>query len=497
MTQVASIADIISTQNLLPGVYNKFDPGRAVRGNREMPRSLLLFGPINNVMFNPANFDRPLTLNSDAEARGQLGEDSIGYQMWRAAKANAIKGLPIRFVAQRNDSTAVTREVTITVAINGQRRRDGEQAIYIGGERYSVGVLSTDSVAAIAQKFASKFAVKGNLFRVRSVTGGEIVLTAKTPGQLMNLVDFRARYYRTDQLVGGISIYMKTTRLGVVNPSISAAVANMTRSRDTEWILPYTDGQNMAVLEAELLRRWSHEVQTDVQAIVAMRGSEGVHTTWLQSRNSPLVHSMHTRADMSSPWELAAMAGAAIESAASLDPTTPHTGIPLIGYKPALVDDHLNSDQVNNIMLEGGCSVAVAEDGTATLLRSVTNYTTHNSGAYDTSMRDVCWIKTLSSFRWERNTEFLISFQGFKLGEYAKPIPGQKILTHEVVEDKCLSFYDRKIAQGRMQNADHYKDTLVIELDGTRGIVKIKDEPVLMTQYYQTAITSEWAAGHV
>ncbi|AXF86399.1 hypothetical protein DTO96_102153 [Ephemeroptericola cinctiostellae] len=492
-----AIAEIISTQYLIPGVFNKFDPSSAMRGPREMPRSIALFGPINNPLFNPANFDHAITLTTDAAARGMLGAASIGYQMWKAAKANAIKGLPIRFVAQRDDATAVARVVTITISVGAPAsRQNGEQAIYIGGERYSVGILSTDSAAAIAEKFAAKLNTANNLFSVLLV-GNVMTLKAKTKGQLANLIDFRTRYYRTDELVSGVTVSMKTTVNGAVNPSISAAIANLAKTRDTEWVIPYTDGANMGILEAELMRRWGQEVQSDVQAIVAMRGTEGAHTTWLKSRNCPLVHSIHTNKDMSSPWELASMAGATIESMAMLDPATPHTGAALVGYKPAATGESLNEDQINNIMLEGGSSVSVHADNTATLMRMVTNYTTHNTGAYDTSMRELNWIKTLSWFRWYRNAEFSIKTQGFKMGEYAEAIPGQKIMTYDVAQDMLLGIYDNAIGIGRMQNPEYYKDTLLIQIDGPQGRLKIRDEPVIMNQLYQTAITSQWVAGHV
>lgn len=492
-----SIAEIISTQYLVPGVFNKFDPSRAIRGAREMPRSLLCFGQVTNPLFNSANFNKPITLTTETEAAGVLGIDSIGFQTWRAAKRNAAKGLPIRFVALRNDGTAIRREVTITITTGSKSaRKNGEQAIYIGSTRYSVGILSTDTATAIAAKFADKLSTKDNLFSV-AVADNVITLTAKTPGQLMNLVWFRTRYYRTDELVGGVGIYMKTTVNGAVNPSLSEAVSNLSKTRDTEWVIPYTDSANMAIVETDLMRRWGQESQDDVQVVVAMRGTEGQHTTWLKGRNCPLVHSLHTYRDASNPWELAAMAGAAIESLAMLDPATPHTGVALVGYMSAMEGERLSDDQKNNIMLEGGSCVSEQADGTAVLMRMVTNYVTHNTGAYDTSMRELNWIKTLSWFRWYRNAEFAIKTQGFKLGEYAEAIPGQKIMTYDVAQDMLLSIYDNAVAIGRMQNPEYYKESLLIQIDGQQGRLKVKDEPIIMNQLYQTAITSEWVAGHV
>ena len=335
-----------------------------------------------------------------------------------------------------------------------------------------------------------------NPFQV-TVSDATLTFTAKNKGSLANLIDIRTCLYPTDRDVNGVTFDIVQTTAGAVDPSLSAGIVNCQNSRDTEWVVPYTDGATMAMLDTELLRRWSHEVQTDVCVITSMRGSEGQHTTWLATRNNPLTHSIHTRLDPTSPWETAAMAGAAIESAASLDPAVPHTGIVLVGYMAAKEDDHLQPTQINNIMLAGGSSLSIQPDGGATLMRMVTSYKTHNTGAYDASMRELCWIKTLSWFRWYRNTEFAIKTQGFKLGEYAEPIPGQKIMTIEIAHDMLMGIYDNAIGLGRMQNRDYYEKTMLLQIAGPNGRLKVQDEPVIMNQLYQTMITSQWAAGHV
>lgn len=494
MSQV-SIAEIISTQWLIPGVYNKFDPSRALRGPREMPRSLLLWGQITSPMFNPANFNKRMTVTTDAEARGLLGSGSILYQMWRGAKDNSGLGLPIRVMPLQDNSTGIANVRTITVTTSGSRG-SGEQAVYIGGDRYSVGVQAADTAAQIAAKLGAALNVGDNPFTV-AVNAAVITLTAKNKGTLANTIDIRTALYDSDNDVLGVTLAIAQSTAGAVDPSLSAAIVNTQNSRDTEWVVPYTDGASMALIDAEILRRWGQDVQSDVCSITALRGTEGTHTTWLASRNNPLMHSVHTVNDPTSPFVTAAMAGAAVETAASLDPAVPHEGIPLVGYKAAREEEFLQSTQINNIMLAGGSSLVVQPDGTATLMRMVTHYKTHNTGAYDESMRDLCWIKTLSWFRWFRNTLFAIRTQGFKMGEYAQPIDGQKIMTLEIAHDMLMNIYGDAVTLGRMQNPDHYEKTMLIQIDGPRGRLKIQDEPVLMTQLHQTMITSMWAAGHV
>jgi phage tail sheath gpL-like len=93
---------------------------------------------------------------------------------------------------------------------------------------------------------------------------------------------------------------------------------------------------------------------------------------------------------------------------------------------------------------------------------------------------------------------FQTRYRGYKLAEYmVDPIPGQKIMTAALGTDIMLNNYEQFISAGLFQNMEYYKQTMQVEVDGTNGKLKIIDQPVLVTQHYQTEITSEFVAGHV
>lgn len=107
-------------------------------------------------------------------------------------------------------------------------------------------------------------------------------------------------------------------------------------------------------------------------------------------------------------------------------------------------------------------------------------------------------MKTLSYYRWFTVTEIQTKYRGYKLAEYVtEPIPGQKIMTVPLGTDIMLNNYEQFMTAGLFQNMDHYKKTLLVEVDGPNGKLKVVDQPVLITQHYQTEITSEFIAGHV
>jgi phage tail sheath gpL-like len=253
------------------------------------------------------------------------------------------------------------------------------------------------------------------------------------------------------------------------------------------------------VLETELATRWLFNNMQDGMVVTALRGSEGALTTWLNTRNSPHVHTITTTKDATSPWETAAMAGAAIESSAATDPAVGPTA-KLLGYKGPVQGDHFTIQAINNLLVKGGSSLNIAPDYTGSLLRMVTNYKLSAAGAPDRSMAEMCWLKTMSYYRWFVVTEFQNKYnnQGYKLAQYVlQPIPGQKIMTVDLGQEVMLGIYKLFMDAGLTQNMDYYQKTLLVEVDSPNGKLKIVDEPVILTQHYQTEVTSYVVAGQV
>ncbi|WP_211452621.1 phage tail sheath subtilisin-like domain-containing protein [Collimonas antrihumi] len=492
------IPNLLSLNFLMPFVAHKFDASNAIRNLRGMPRCVLLIGQAKP----PAtlNLNRRHRISTESDAIGTLGEGSMLLAMWRGARANAALGMPIDVIILPDDDTAVAATGKVTLLLDAAHA-SGELPLYIGGERVRVGVAVNDTVQSLTTKLinAINAAVKLPVTATEGTPDGEIVLTCKWGGATGNDIDLRTVFAQDDLLPQGLSVTVTPMAGGAVNPDITPAIVAMKGYRATEIAMPYTDSTNIGMLELEMEARWGYDNMQDGQVVTVMRGTEGQVTTWLTPRNSLLFHTICVTADRSSPWETAAMAAAAIESHCAIDPAVPFTGVQLVGYKAAAKeDDFEDMTQKNNLLNAGGSVLEVADDGTANLLRMVTNYTKHPSGAVDPSWRNLNWVKTLSYYRWFTVTEMQIRYRGFKLDEYQiEPIPGQKIMTVDLMNDIMLNNYQQFIDAGLFTNMAYYKDTLMIEVDAPNGKVKVVDSPVLITQHYQTEITSQFAAGHV
>lgn len=496
-----SLPNLLSLNFLVPFVAAKNDFSRAIRGLRGMPRRLLLIG--HKLAAGSLAVNTIATVSNEADAIARFGEGSMLVAMWRAAKANADLGLPIDCIAIAVGGSAVsaasTMAITNAAGAGAVFAQSGELMVYIGGTRVSVGITTADTQVTAATKLINAInAVPSLPVTAAAGASNEVVLTCRWGGPTGNDIDLRSTYYLDDRLPAGLTITTPAMAAGAVSPDVTPVITAMAGYRATEIVCPFTDNTNLGLLETELATRWLANNMQDGALVNCVRGTEGAITTALASRNSPHVHTVTVTKDASSPWETAAMAGAAIESQAAIDPAVPQTGIPLLGYHGPSAGNHWTVDQLNNLLQAGGSPLQIAPDYTGALLRLVTNYTQTQAGAADRSMAELCWLKTMSYYRWFHVTEFLTKYQGYKLAQYlAEPIPGQKIMTAELGEEIMLGLYKLFCDAGLCQNPEYYRDTLLVEIDGPLGRLKIQDEPVIVTQHYQTEITSYVVAGKV
>lgn len=496
-----SLTNLLSLNFLVPFVAQKIDFSKSVRGLRGMPRRLLLVG--HKLAAGNAQPNVVAEAATEATAISLLGEGSMLLAMWRGAKANAGLGLPIDIIAVPTAVGATAASTTIVVNNSGGSTLAfaGDVMLYIEGTRVTVAASTQDTAATVATKLIAAINAIPSLPVTAAAGGsaGQLTLTAKWPGPTGNMIDVRSTHYTDDVLPGGLTLTIPAMSGGAGNPDISSAITAMRGYRATEIVMPFTDSANMVALEAEAELRWGHNNMSDGQVVTAVRGTLAELTTWLASRNSRQVHTIATKADMTSPWVTAAMAGAAIETSASTDPALPYTDIVLSGYKGPRRGQHWDLlDEGNALLVAGASPLSIAQDGTGALLRVVTNYTQTVTGADDPSTRELAWVKSMSYYRWFTITEYATKYRGFKLAEYVtEPIPGQKIMTAELVEEIQLGNYITLMNAGLVQNLEHYKESLIVEIDGPNGKVKLQEEPVLVTQHYQTEITSYPIAGRV
>lgn len=497
-----ALQNLFSLSFLVPYTGHKLDFSRAIRGLAGMPRRVLLVG--HKLDTGSAQLNKWRTISSDAQAVGAFGEGSMLVAMWRAASANADYGLPIDCLPldepSGGDTAAWTLTLTNSAGAGAAIGKGGELPVYIGGERIAVAVSSADTIATLATKLHAAINAETTLplTSTTAPTAGVLTLACRWAGETGNHIDIRAGYYVDESLPGGLAcaVTVATAGSGLVTRAADDLALDLDGYRPTCIANPFTHDAAMAAWESVLAERWTANSMEDGQMVVAMRGDLEDHTAWLDDRNSAMVSSIHTLSDLTSPWATAAMAAAQIESSAVIDPAVPYTGRPLTGYLGAPQGTRWTMDELNTLLQAGGSPLKVFADGTGALLRMVTNWTQNAQGVPDRSMSSLEQIKTASYWRYSVVAEFNGKYQGYKLAQYlTEPIPGQKIMTPELGADIMLGLYKRFMEVGLMQNMPHYVQTLQVEADGANGKLKVLDEPLLVTQHYQTEVTSALIAG--
>lgn len=491
-----ALANLLSLSFLVPFVAGKIDFTRAVRGLRGMPRRLLLVG--HKLAAGSAAVNLINTVTTETDAVALFGEGSMLASMWRSAKANADLGLPIDVICIAPGAGVAATSAVIVSMTGGTLGSNGEVPLYIGNQRISVGAVATDTPTTLAAKIAAAVNAATKLPVTATSAVATVTLTCRWVGLSGNDISVTSSFYQDDKLPATLTLTIPAMAGGTVSPDVSPVIVAMAGNRYTEIVCPFTDSTNLGLLEAEMYTRWLQNNMRDGTVVNAIRGTEAANTTFLNARNSAFVHTIATTKDITSPWDTAAMAGALIESSAAIDPALPHTGALLVGYLGPKVGDDFTIDQKNNMLLAGGSPLEIATDCTGALLRMVTNYKRTAAGVADRSMAELCWIKTMSYYRWLVVTEFQTKYRGFKIAQYVTdPVPGQKIMTKELGQEIMLGLYKQLMDVGLCQNLAYYQETLVVEVDGPNGKLKIRDEPVIITQHYQTEVNSAVVAGQV
>ena len=491
-----AIPSLLSLPFLLPYTAHKLSFDNALRGLLGMPRRILLIGQSNATAAALLQ-----NIASEAQALALLGEGTMLIGMWRAAKANADLGAVIDVLALPDPVGGGA--ATGTIIIGDTATNSGELAVHIAGRRIAVPVVAGEAAAVIADRLLAAIddtpglPVNASLYS----SGGDlgVALECNWTGSTGNEIDVRINHYQSEQTPLGLTVTVDAMAGGAGTPVLTNDATLVRGYRATEIVLPYHDSTSLNSVIAEQELRWGCTNKQDGQVITVKRGALNDHLTWLADRNSQQSHSVHVRADRSNPWDTAAMLAANIESSAAIDAAVPFQGIKLVGYAGARAQDAFGTDEANAIAQAHGGTLETAGEDEWAMSRMFNHYKRNSAGGADASARDLCWVKLASYWRWVHVTEFETKYRnGWKLAEYVtEPLPGQKIMTKDIGEEIMLSLYEVFMDAGLFQNMPHYKASLKVEIDGANGKLKVIDEPVMVTQFYQTEITSNLIAGHV
>mgnify|MGYP001766049625 CR=1 FL=1 len=399
----------------LKGVYAEVKPRYDRKGLTDWPARILVIGQMLAAGSATALQAYPIT-RAD-QATGLFGAGSQAAQMVDALKvANRVTECWAIGVPDAVGSAAVR-----TLTLTGAPSATGTLVVYIGGKRLAVSVGLADTVSTVATALAAAVAADGSLAFTATAAGGVVTLTAKHAGTIGNTVDIRVNHWPDETTPAGLAVTIATTTAGATDPSIAGALAAIVNDWWTDIVIGWTDAANMALLEADLARRYAAMAKLDAHAYAGLVGSYAAATTWSSTRNSPFVTVLPMSGALQPPWVVAACLAGVAAYHLTNDPSRQLGGLILPGIlAPRSADQYIDTEQ--NLMLGKGLSTWDGRaDGTVVLNRVVTGYTKTSLGVADDAWLDVMVPKTASRIRYDWNAYASLTYPRHKLADDANP----------------------------------------------------------------------------
>lgn len=358
---------------------------------------------------------------------------------------------------------------TGTIVVSGPATAAGTIALYLGGERITVGVASGDAATAIATAIAAAVNAAVNLPVTAGASTATVTLTHRHKGLVGNSYDVRHSFASGEALPAGVGLTI-TAVGGVVagagNPSLTTLIAAMGDMWFHVIAHPYTDATSLSAIEAEMLSRSGPDRQIDGLAITSAAGSFSTLTTLGGARNSrySAIVAQPGPAPLTPPSEFAAAFAAVTALSATADPARPLQTLQLAGVV-APPEQALWTSAERNLLLFDGIATTVRAAGAAVQIdRAITTYQTSPAGSDDEAYLDVATIFTLLYLRHDFNSTVKRRWPRHKLADDGTRFgAGQAIVTPKTARAAALVWFREKEEQGLVEGYAQFARDLVVE----------------------------------
>jgi phage tail sheath gpL-like len=439
----------------------------------EGPSRTLLIGQMGSD--GSATASTPVILSGDPQP--QMGVGSMLSEMAIWARQNNPFGeiwmLPLADPA----GTKQTFTVTIGAGIAGN---SGTVSIYIGGEKVSVGVATTDTNATVAANLAAAIADgyvkfgRSLQFPVTAAAATNVVtLTARHIGALFAKLAISTNQVGDEgPLQQYVTIAAGTAGTGV--PSLSAGLAALGDQAFDFICSPYADTTTLDAIKDFLggtSGRWSPIQQIYGHYLTVMFDTFANLAAFGTGRNDPNASILGVAESPSPPWRWAAAYGSIIANDKNLGVTvdqcyrisTPVQTLALVGILPPQQRvNWFNITQRNTLYQDGIAGFTVQRDGTVALDRVVTTYQTNSYNQPDITWLDIETRLQMVYFVRYMNQRITQLYGKCALAD-DNPTNNPAIVTAPILKAECIHAYTELENGGLVENSDLFAKSLVVE----------------------------------
>lgn len=445
----------------VPFVAVEFDASQASQGPALLAYRTLLIG--QKIAAGSAAANSLHRVTSPEQVSELAGRGSMLHRMAIAYFAsNRITETWIGVLADDGAGVAATGTVTVT----GPATEAGTIALYVGGERVTVGVADGDTATTIATAIAAAINAKADLPVTATSALGVVTLTFRHKGLVGNAFNVRHSYRDGEALPEGVAATIVQLSGGTTNPALATLIAELGDSWFHVWVHPFTDATSLAALENELSDRFSSMRMIDAVAITSEAATYANLATLGDGRNSQ--HSVIVAQPgypvVTPPMEHAAEVAALVARYGAADPARPFQTLALKHSLPPAEGDIFTLEERNGLLFEGIATTRVGAGDVVQIDRLITTYQENAAGAADTAYLDVNTLLTLMYLRYSFRVRMQTRYPRHKLAsDGARLGAGQAVITPKLGKAEAVGWFRQMEELGLVEGFDQFKQDLVVE----------------------------------
>jgi phage tail sheath gpL-like len=454
-----SFNEIPSTLRV-PFVAVEFDASAASQGPALLKYRGLIIGQklaagtaTADTLYRVSNADEVIPL---AGAGSMLHRQAIAW-----FKAN--KATEVWIGVLDDDGAGVKASGTITVTVT--TAEDGTIALYLGGERITVGVSAGDTQNAIAAAIAAAINARTDLAVTALAAANVVTVTYRHKGLVGNSFDMRDSYRDGESLPEGVTVVYVALSGGTANPSLTALIAALGDSWFNVWTHPYTDATSLTAIEAELSSRFGPMRMIDGVAVTSAAGTLSTLSTLGLTRNSQhgVIVAQPGKNPLTPPSEFASEVAALAAFYGAIDPARPFQTLAMFHALPPVEGDLFTLEERNTVLFDGIATTRAGAGGVVQLDRLITTYRKNAADADDTAYLDVTTLLTLMYLRYSFRVRMQNRYPRHKLANDGVRLgPGQPVITPKIGKGEAIGWFRDMEELGLVENFDQFKTDVIV-----------------------------------
>lgn len=466
--------DNIAADIRKPGSYIEENNRRAVQGTAPRPSRALLIG-LRTTTGTVA--EAVLTATPDAATgETQHGRGSMLAQMVAAFK----KQNPHTEVYTISMDPASGTNATIATVFSGTATAAGTVALQIAGKRIEIPVAVGVTASQLGDLIDTEIALaKHTDLGVTSAnTTGSVAWTAVDDGTHGNQIRILVNPRDTDAMPAGLTLtggdadqYLAS---GATDADVDTALTAVGNEDFQVIVTGLADTTNLGKVQDWLTTQWGPAVKKEGHAVAAYNGTFANTQTAGNAENSKHMTLWGPGKIPQNPWVAAAVLGARIARNWEVDPNRPmqNTFVAeaqegLYGIDAPFAADKFTDAQIETLLTDGVACVEY-QNGKPKIVRAITTYQTNASSVPDTSYLDTITMLNLMNYFYQVRAMLSSKFPNHKAAADGTTFnPGVAVVQPSTLKGAFRDLYDDMIDAGWVQDAEGFKDDLVVQINGS------------------------------